>query len=449
MEAAASIIAVIQLTSAVLNLTVRYYFHVKDARKDIKRLEDEVNDIQAILRKTVDIIDDSPDPAVATNKLPALSLLLQDGGPLQRCQAELSALAARLEKAAGGGGKDDSDPKKPMRQFGIRAMKWPFSSSEIQSMVDVFERCKASFNLALNTDQTKLALDTNCMLVELEKSFAASRFDAENYQKGEYKPKIIQWLSTVEIGVNWSNHEYARKRHQPGTGEWLIDHPAFEQWKVTPASVLWLYGKPGCGKTVLSSSIIEHLEHEYDAQAEVVLSYFYFDFGTPAKQSVTSCLRYVLSRLTSRIPKIPDLLKDLYVKKCNYGNESPGLSDLIAVFKLFAEYDGFQDVFVAIDALDECPTSNRSELLDFMETISSWTDSKLHIFLTSRPEPDIEKSLATLPAIHCIPIEGLAVARDIAHHVRTQLSGDPRLRKLPGKLKAAIEEKLITDADGM
>lgn len=444
MEAAASIIAFIQLASVVTNVTVKYYVQVKDARKDIKRLENEINDLQSILRKIVDLIGDGADlHSPAAQNLPAISLILAKDGPLEACQAELSALAVRLEKADSGQGKGS------MRQFGVRALKWPFSSKEIQGTMEVLERCKATFNLALSADHTKVALDTNRMVVDLNKNFSARRLEAKDYQKGEYRVRIIQWLATVEVGVNWSNHDDARKKHQAGTGEWLIEDPVFKQWKSTKGSVLWLYGIPGCGKTVLSSSVIEHLRDEYDAKDNAALSYFYFDFGTPAKQSVANCVRYILSRLTSKISEIPDELKDLYIKKCNYGNEDPPLDDLIAVLKLFSKLDGLDDIFVAIDALDECPSHRRSDLLSLLETISSWPDSKIHIFVTSRPESDIKETLTAITSMECIPIQGLAVAQDITHHIKTQMSCDPKFRRLPSNMKAEVERTLIHGSGGM
>ncbi|EZF35677.1 hypothetical protein H101_00809 [Trichophyton interdigitale H6] len=448
MEAAASAIGLIQVTAHVLHLTVKFYFEVRDARKEIKWLEGEINDLQGTLRKIVDLAEDTSDPE-AIKRLPAFALLLGEDGALARCQGELLELAGKLEKAGGAGsGKGETlqQKKNPMRQFGVRALKWPFTSKEIKSSIAVLERCKASFNLALTADQTKLTLDTNRLVVELGKDITASR---NEQQKGEYRSKIIQWLSAVEQGITWSNHEDARKKHSQGTGEWALELQAFKEWKSTGPAILWMHGKPGSGKTVLSSSVIEHLQAEYDSEANTLLSYFYFDFGTPAKQSATNCLRYLLSRLLTKAPDVPQELRDLYVKKCNYGSETPALSDLISIFKLFAESEAIENIFIAIDALDECPLDNRQELLDFLTTISSWEPSNLHVFLTSRPESDIKEALSPLSMVTAVSVGGFSVTQDITNHIRSQLSSDPALKKLPAKLKSEIERKLIADADGM
>jgi hypothetical protein len=46
---------------------------------------------------------------------------------------------------------------------------------------------------------------------------------------------------------------------------------------------LWLYGIPGCGKTILSSTIIEDVLYHYHDPTMAVI-YFYFDFNDVEKQ---------------------------------------------------------------------------------------------------------------------------------------------------------------------
>jgi adenylylsulfate kinase-like enzyme len=55
----------------------------------------------------------------------------------------------------------------------------------------------------------------------------------------------------------------------------------FTTWRKTLNSFLWLNGKPGCGKSILSSIIIDNLKGALlDAE---VLFYFYFDFSEAEK----------------------------------------------------------------------------------------------------------------------------------------------------------------------
>jgi len=138
-SAAASIIAVIQISGQVINLCQTYYSEVRDAKMDIRRLSEEITSLQAVLTKVADLAN-APNAA----KLSALGLLNQPGGPAQQCLKELIALAAKLNLGQG----------KEMKQFGLRALKWPFSSKDVDKFVTTIERHKTTFNLALAADQT-------------------------------------------------------------------------------------------------------------------------------------------------------------------------------------------------------------------------------------------------------------------------------------------------------
>lgn len=140
LSAAASVIAVIQVSSQVFDLCWTYYINVKDARKDIQRLRNEITALQDVLVNVADLIDDPN-----SSSLKALNSISQEGGPVQQCQSELLALVARL---------DPGEEKGRMRQFGIRALKWPFSSKEVDKVLDSIGRHKSSFTLALAADQT-------------------------------------------------------------------------------------------------------------------------------------------------------------------------------------------------------------------------------------------------------------------------------------------------------
>jgi hypothetical protein len=135
---AASVIAVVQISTQVFDLCRTYYLEVKEARKDIQRLRDEVTSLQDVLTNVADLAED---PGSA--KLSILGLLNQQDGPVQQCQKDLLGLVAKLET---GQGKDK------MKQFGLRALKWPLSSKDVDKVLTTIGRQKATFNLALTGD---------------------------------------------------------------------------------------------------------------------------------------------------------------------------------------------------------------------------------------------------------------------------------------------------------
>src|SRR5437763_5090980 len=84
--------------------------------------------------------------------------------------------------------------------------------------------------------------------------------------------KIARWLSPPDPSTNYDK---ALQQRQDGSGLWFLQINVFAKWKKKQNSFLWLYGIPGCGKTILSSTIIENLKRTIPHQS---LLYFYFDF---------------------------------------------------------------------------------------------------------------------------------------------------------------------------
>ena len=135
LSAVASVIAVIQTSTKLVALCQSYLSEVKEAKKDIRRFRNEVSTLEDILIDLQDLVD-TPDGT----KLPILDT------SLKQYQLTLEELVGKLEKAAG--------KSEMMNQFGLRALKWPFTSNDVQKAIGTIERHKNMFNLALTADQT-------------------------------------------------------------------------------------------------------------------------------------------------------------------------------------------------------------------------------------------------------------------------------------------------------
>jgi hypothetical protein len=144
LSAAASIIAVVQISGKVFQLCQTYYLEVKEARKDIQRLRGELTFLQDVLANVADLAAEDQDSANAST----LGLLNQPDGPLQQCQRDLEGLVAKLDP----GDEKDGARKGKMKQFGWRALKWPFSSKDVDKLLTTIGRHKATFNLALTAN---------------------------------------------------------------------------------------------------------------------------------------------------------------------------------------------------------------------------------------------------------------------------------------------------------
>ena len=215
------------------------------------------------------------------------------------------------------------------------------------------------------------------------------------------------------------------KQRQPDTGLWFLEGEDYAAWKANPASFIWLYGIPGCGKTILSSTILHNILEYCANDPGKVVAYFYFDFKDTQKQSSELMIRSLVSQLYQQCIKMPTALQELF-SSCGNGQRQPSLDSLLEVMSSIIQE--FPESYIVLDALDEC--TDRTELMDMLERIIGLKLEGSHILVTSRKERDIEISLGTVAdPQNIICLQNKLVDRDIRTYVRQRLSNDQSLNK--------------------
>lgn len=137
---AASVIGVLQLTGSVISFCYEYRAGVKGARKEILSIIDELNDLRDIMESILRLVE--KDEAQSKSRLSASIELCRPDGALMKCKDELSRLEERL-----------SEPRSRMQKLG-QLVVWPLKEKEVAKILQHLQGVKASFNLALVTDQT-------------------------------------------------------------------------------------------------------------------------------------------------------------------------------------------------------------------------------------------------------------------------------------------------------
>ncbi|KAJ4423002.1 hypothetical protein N0V82_002396 [Gnomoniopsis sp. IMI 355080] len=190
----------------------------------------------------------------------------------------------------------------------------------------------------------------------------------------------LSWLAT-SVDPS-SNYNAARKKHGQicRSGVWLVESVEFKMWTQEPKSLLWLHGKAG---------VIHYLETQFGMDLNTAIAYYYFDFQKIDTQTTEALLRSVVANLCRQRPSLPgDIVQWHKV------NKSPSMEDLERVLKTAME--DFSNVFIIVDALDECPISERGEVLGVIQRLKDSGPANLHLLLTSRPETDIRFSMEPL-----------------------------------------------------
>lgn len=253
---------------------------------------------------------------------------------------------------------------------------------------------------------------------------------------------ILRWLATTDPSMN---HNAARTKHEPTTGDWFIRSENFNSWWNKPSQTLWLYGIPGSGKTVLLSTAANHVKDLCSNISDVGYAYFYFTFRDELKQTTEGFLLSIIVQLSSQRPSLPEEVRDLYNV---YGKQQqrPPLPNLIRVFRFLLQ--SFQRTYLMIDALDEC--SEQEAMLDLLTQIPSADQhsGKTSVLITSRRERAIVITLQGI-VTDSVCIQSKLIEADIRLHVRSRLSHDRELKRHSGSIKQEIEEALVNGADGM
>nr|OQO23823.1 hypothetical protein B0A51_08145 [Rachicladosporium sp. CCFEE 5018] len=259
-------------------------------------------------------------------------------------------------------------------------------------------------------------------------------------QQAEEYRKISAWLSSSDP---WTSHDRARQQHEPQTGVWLLQHSQYLAWKSGPSRLLWVYGKAGCGKTILCSTAIEDMKTHCESDVLTGQVIFYFSFSDTQKQTYKDFLVSLVVQLGEREPGL-SLLRQAYQRT---ERRLPGSDELQKI--LYSSIAAYNKVYVHLDALDECPEGDgvRQNVLDSVEKLLEQLPNG-RILVTSRDVPDV-RSLMQDTGADPMPIIARTVDADIHKYISTHMSRDRKLSHLDATAKALIEETLSERADGM
>jgi hypothetical protein len=403
-SAISSIIALVQLADRIVDLSSDYILHAKGAGKESSQIITTITGLKGFLEFLEKFVDSAD-----ADRLSALLLQCQPNGPLDLCTKLMEEIESKLKAKKVEMGK---------------ALVWPFQRKDIVESLEFIEKYKSSLSLAMQGDtlQATLAIEPAVK-------------DIQDHVHTQAEKDVLRWLYKVDP---FSNHWAARAKWEPGTGEWFVSSHEFTSWML-PERSLWLYGIPGAGKTVLSSTIIESLK----ARLGRFPLCFYFDFRDPQKQSVVNMLYSLLAQLSEN--KVPAEVQRLY-ESCAHGNRDASVSQLKEAFLSITKRIASEQhaTYLVIDALDEC--GDRETLMSVITEISESTS--INLLATSRQEEDIS-SVLDGRVTYAVPIQTGSVDDDIKTHIQTCLENDSKLSKWDAGTKRIVAERLTSKANGM
>ncbi|OCH94602.1 hypothetical protein OBBRIDRAFT_101360, partial [Obba rivulosa] len=266
-------------------------------------------------------------------------------------------------------------------------------------------------------------------------------------EREQTRERCHKWLSPPDPSTN---HNTACESHYEGTAKWFIDGEILKEWRMT-RSLLWIRGKPGAGKSILCSAIVQDVKDLCRNQPNSSFAYFYCDFSDPAKQNIRGLLSSLLIQLSVQPNARNNTLSHLYSDHAK-GLQQPSDTALAVALKHILTDPIRGPVYIVIDALDECPNSSgiptqRKKILNLVAELTE-LPANIHMCITSRPEPDIQNVLEPL-ASHCVTLDAeCGQSKDIALYVRSVVSSD-EFEQWSKEHKTLAIDALLQKADGM
>ena len=176
---------------------------------------------------------------------------------------------------------------------------------------------------------------------------------------------------------------------------------------------------------------------------DIAVTGFYCDFLAHQEQTIVNMMGAILKQLVGR-GDIPQYVREAFQKgKREFGGRGPLLVDLMQMLRTIIA--SLHQVFICIDALDECLPKHLPKLLDSLRDIVG-EFPKTRIFLTGRPHitGSVHKYFSGAAVIPVSPNTG-----DIRDYLNMRLEEDDEPEAMDDELRADIVKSIVDKMSDM
>lgn len=196
-------------------------------------------------------------------------------------------------------------------------------------------------------------------------------------------------------------------RKAEGTCLWALQSSEYIRWSASKCvDLLLVSADPGCGKSVLSRSIIDDI---VNSSPQVTICYFFFK-DNDEQNHLATALCSVLHQLFSQQPQL--LHHAIPAWQVHGGNLRQEVDELWKIFTTAVLSDKLCKTICLFDALDECREIDQDRLVEKLQSSRCWScplsqDTWLKFLVTSRPYDNIQnKFRATTDSFPHLHLKG-------------------------------------------
>lgn len=262
-----------------------------------------------------------------------------------------------------------------------------YAKSDIQR--DYSVKNKTGYTDLINPDRSSFVP----LPPSLPKDPEQSRRELEYEQtRRELKPNKLQPDCSQLFGTSpYVSYKDVNPDRSEGTCRWFLDSAQFDRWYNSSSNeLLWVSADPGCGKSVLSRSLVDH---ELASTTQGTTCYFFFKDNVKQKR-LAPALCAVLHQLFSNQPHL--LRHALPSYETNGGRIQEEIELLWRILLAAVSDQEALPVTCVFDGLDECRENDRKDLITrlchFYKKSSETSDrAALKFLVTSRPYDNVER----------------------------------------------------------
>lgn len=232
-----------------------------------------------------------------------------------------------------------------------------------------------------------------------------------------------------------------------GTCEWLLVNEEYTAWLVgDKTQLLRLVGTPGIGKTMIASFLVHELEERAQRSPKMTFAYYFCDNKDENRNTAIAIIRGLLLQL---LRQHHNLFKHI---QSDYNQMKDRLRDNFdALWRILLKMLGdFKtgEIYLLVDALDECEKSTRKDLLlclaDLFTSSRPGGAASVKLLITCRPEEDVEFELSNIGGY--LSVDSAKVNVDLSKFIRVKVDDLSQKKKYSDDLKKKVQNALITKA---